>query len=372
MKQSNPLVSIVITTYNRYGLLKKIINDIYKQTYKNIEIIVSDDCSTDNTYEIKNLFPKIKYIKTTKNLGYAKNSKFALKYANGEYLAFFSDDDKLVYDGFIETAVEKLQNSDLFIAKSAIKYHNKLYYKKYNFKEKYKKYEFFEFLKDINFYYVDFFSFSSCIFKTDIFKSIEPFETLLNFACDVDTASIFKYLDKCENIYFFDKIVYLWTRPNSNSISGNSSDDMAYHVLQMISSSLNIRKNITQDIYKKYYNGYVEFVFEAIKSDFYLSNRNYYFNKLLKKLDRQNIFYIYGAGMVGLELKKILDKNGFKVSSFIDDYRKGEDIIELKEFIKNPKDVIIASFKYRDIYNIYKKISKFDIEIFDLFGEAKC
>lgn len=49
---SNPLVSVVIPTYNRANIIKNTIDSVLNQTYKNIEIIVVDDGSTDNTQAI--------------------------------------------------------------------------------------------------------------------------------------------------------------------------------------------------------------------------------------------------------------------------------------------------------------------------------
>ena len=70
-----PLVSILIPTFNRAMLLKRAVESVLKQDYPNIEIIISDNASEDNTTDIVNSFSseKIKYIKREKNIGAVLN-----------------------------------------------------------------------------------------------------------------------------------------------------------------------------------------------------------------------------------------------------------------------------------------------------------
>ena len=103
--ESSPLVSVIIPTYNRYQYVKRAINSILEQTYKNIEIIVVDDCSTEEDY--KNLseeykkFQQVKILRLEKNMREVHNTKCAqgmtrnegLKIAKGEWICFLDDDD---------------------------------------------------------------------------------------------------------------------------------------------------------------------------------------------------------------------------------------------------------------------------------------
>lgn len=94
---ANPLVSILIPSYNAEKTIFDCIESTINQTYKNIEIIVVDDCSIDNTVNIINKIDnkKIKLIVNNHNLGMSRNWNECLKYANGEYIQFLHGDDIL-------------------------------------------------------------------------------------------------------------------------------------------------------------------------------------------------------------------------------------------------------------------------------------
>lgn len=90
-------ISIIMPVYNSEKYLADTINTIINQSYQNWELIVIDDCSTDNSYDIvKSLREKdnrIKLYKNEKNLGICGNRNKGLKYASGEYILFCDDDD---------------------------------------------------------------------------------------------------------------------------------------------------------------------------------------------------------------------------------------------------------------------------------------
>lgn len=90
------LVSIIMPSYNTANHISKSINSIIKQTYKNWELIIVDDCSIDNTDKIVAEFlndKRIKYLKNKKNFGAAVSRNRALKEAKGKWIAFLDSDD---------------------------------------------------------------------------------------------------------------------------------------------------------------------------------------------------------------------------------------------------------------------------------------
>ncbi|QUL99338.1 MAG: glycosyltransferase [Candidatus Fermentithermobacillus carboniphilus] len=89
----NPLVSIIVPTYNRASLLLRSLTSLFNQTYKNIEIIVVNDGSTDSTEEVVAPYlDRIKYLKQP-NRGSPSAMNAGIKEARGKYVWVFADDD---------------------------------------------------------------------------------------------------------------------------------------------------------------------------------------------------------------------------------------------------------------------------------------
>ena len=95
--QNHGLVSIITPTWNCARFICETIRSVQAQTYKNWEMIISDDCSTDNTCEVIAPYLKedsrIKYICNPKNSGAAITRNNALKVAQGKWIAFLDSDD---------------------------------------------------------------------------------------------------------------------------------------------------------------------------------------------------------------------------------------------------------------------------------------
>ena len=112
MKQpdNKPLVSIIITSFNRAVWIEKAIQSALAQDYPNLEIIISDNNSTDNSDEIiKKYTPdkRIKYFRNEVNIGMVANFKIATaQRASGTFVNYISSDDYLSNNYFISEAVD--------------------------------------------------------------------------------------------------------------------------------------------------------------------------------------------------------------------------------------------------------------------------
>lgn len=111
-----PLLSVLIATYNRPVLLKKAIDSVLMQTYSDFEIIVSDDCSDEETVnlmtELSDKDSRIKYFRNDKNLGPVGNSKkMCMKYPTGKYSLFLCDDDYFINKKYFEDVAKAVENN---------------------------------------------------------------------------------------------------------------------------------------------------------------------------------------------------------------------------------------------------------------------
>ena len=101
---SKPLISVILPSYNKAGVIMKSIRSIQNQSFKNIEIIIVDDCSTDNSSKYYNYFlktdPRIRIFTHSKNMGVWRSRIDGFLYSRGKYIIHFDTGD-LYSDRFV-------------------------------------------------------------------------------------------------------------------------------------------------------------------------------------------------------------------------------------------------------------------------------
>ena len=122
----DPLISICMPSYNVASYITETIACWQNQGYQNLEIIIQDDCSTDDTFLIASAIAKqddrIKAFKNPQNYGIGKNWNTCYAQAKGDYVVIFNADD-LIPENFISTLLPILQNDNsLDFASCAFKY----------------------------------------------------------------------------------------------------------------------------------------------------------------------------------------------------------------------------------------------------------
>ena len=101
----NPLVSVIVLNYNAGKLLLNCIESIKKSAYKNLEIIVVDNISTDKSQKAcKEKYPDIKLIQNNENFGYCEGNNIGIREAKGDYIIILNP-DTIVESSWIEELI---------------------------------------------------------------------------------------------------------------------------------------------------------------------------------------------------------------------------------------------------------------------------
>ena len=125
----NPFFSVISVTFNSSQFVRDAIESVLASTYTDFELIIGDDCSSDNTWEIINEYndPRIVKYRNEKNLREYPNRNKALGMAKGEWVIFIDGDD-LIYPhslSFIDVMIQKEKNIGMLLMRW---YRNNIFY----------------------------------------------------------------------------------------------------------------------------------------------------------------------------------------------------------------------------------------------------
>ncbi len=117
IEKDYPLISVIITTYNVEMYIEQAIKSVLNQTYKNLEIIIVDDCSSDNTQEIISKYEKnnniiFKKLDQRTGGGCCYTSNIGLSMAKGEYICFLDGDD-YIHNNMIQKLFNEINSKNL-------------------------------------------------------------------------------------------------------------------------------------------------------------------------------------------------------------------------------------------------------------------
>lgn len=90
-----PLISVIIVSWNVADSIKLNLNSVFTAKYPNLEVLVTDNASSDNSVSVIKSFPSVKLFKNFRNLGYSKAVKNTLSQASGEYLVMLNPDARI-------------------------------------------------------------------------------------------------------------------------------------------------------------------------------------------------------------------------------------------------------------------------------------
>lgn len=281
---TSPLISILVISYNSSKFIIDTLESIKKQSYNNIELIVSDDYSTDNTIELvtnwlklnKNEFVNSQIIEATFNSGIPKNCNRGVSNANGVWIKIIAGDDLLLPDCITDLAKsELLFNNDLIISK-LIPFNDFDNSINLGLKNKYNKnIDFTKSLNKQNFRkwmirFSPFLNAPTFFIKTSTLKEIGGFDEEFNLI--EDSPLIFKILEY-GNIGFFNTENVLYRISDNSSVNNKSLNSMLQEDLILL------YEKYRKPLLKKY---------NLI--DFVILKQNYFYSKFIYS---NSVFYLF-------------------------------------------------------------------------------
>ena len=223
------LVSFLIPTHNRADLLCQAIESILSQSYKNVEIIVIDDASTDNTEDlIKSQFGnRVQYYKNDANHGVAYSRNLGLTYAKGKYIGLLDSDDILLDSNCVKKAIDILDSNQEIGLFTCDAYcidleKNKIYEKTFfQMTIDHSDIELSSGIKDFDYVFSHGIHSCGAIFRKEITKDIGFLDTNYKIAWDEDFFLRLAAFDKFK--IYYQNTALVGYRIHNNSFSSNFS-----------------------------------------------------------------------------------------------------------------------------------------------------
>lgn len=114
-------ISVIISNYNTEKYISKAIQSVLDQTYDNVEIVVVDDCSTDNSIEVIKQYP-VKLIQNTENVGCGMSRRNGILEATGDYLMFLDSDDYFGNNEYFQLLINEIKATNPDMINSGFTY----------------------------------------------------------------------------------------------------------------------------------------------------------------------------------------------------------------------------------------------------------
>lgn len=359
-----PLVSVIIPTYNRAITIKRAIDSVLRQSYKNIELIIVDDCSTDNTVNIVNSYEdeRIRMICLSHNSGanIARNKGICV--ANGEYIAFQDSDDEWLRDK-LETQLKYMIDTGKKVCYCPYTlYENNAKRIIPTYAERTDIYE--SKVEDI-LRKKNVISTQTLIIHKEVIETVGMFESTLRRLQDYEF--VIRICQKFEVAYVNRPLVNVFRVrdciSNSRVFLADAYKKIIYKHINFIDFNCLVRSYLfncdwydAKNIYWEYINEILKFAQTLEKSEIIaqcnqvkdcMISWHKFFNKNIIGKD----FIIYGAGYYGKEVYCTLKKMGVMPKCFLVTNMEGEEkidgipIVELSNKIDTQLPVIIAVSK---------------------------
>lgn len=356
---SEEILSIIVPIYNVEKYLPQCIDSILQQTYKNIEVVLVDDGSTDSSGEIADHYSKTdKRVQVVhKANGGLISARYAgLSVASGNFITFVDSDDwinsnmyQILMTVMLEQQVDLVTSGCIryFSEKKTVITYDKLievgYYDASQIQDRIIPIMLWD--KRINVWALDP-SLCTKIFKKDILQSIYAELQNASFYYGEDSAVIFSYVLHINNFYCLHDAFYFHRQRMTNAAPYFVEDDFFSKLKEVYDHLFGVfAKHICRDDLIRQLDC---FFVESAKKKLLkygppVQLRQYYYLFPFDKISENSKLIIYGAGMVGHDYKRQLEKLCYsEVVLWVDkNYTKYES-----DNVSNPENILIYKFDY--------------------------
>jgi len=372
-------VSIVISTRNRADVLPRAIDSVLRQSYKNIEIIIADDESSDDTRNVAMKFVekdnRIKYFRQEERIGIAATWKKAFfEYSTGDLITVLNDDDEFVDDCFIEKATRLFDKYKKYNAACVF---SKVLYKNTEGDHIYgDDYLFGEIIDGRDIFMNQFlYSDNGALYKREAVSKLDLFSKDIT---TLDTEMMFK-LALYGNFIYLDSITYQHNvEPGCVSYFSQENIVKNFDAIQWIPIVADFAKRngllADEELHAWKHKHYsyeanrISWMYRDIASD-----HGEFLNRCHELISEDEKVAVYGTKEAAKILYNSFEKYGIEnqIVCFVDDFEDGElfgkNIVRPIDII-NDITVIIPSGSAETIRNIYSKIGNFNFSrVIDLF-----
>lgn len=321
-------VDILLATYNGEQYLVEQIESILNQTYKDFRLLISDDCSTDNTKQIiKDYEKKDKRIQVffqEKNVGVVQNFEFLMKKVESDYF-MFSDQDDIWKENKIEMTLNKIQltnanlvYSDLEVVDSDLNITFESYWKLKGIYHKIKKYNNFKSL-----YLNNFVTGCTIIAKKDLIEKVLPLPKTSKYVLHDYWISLIASQEG--NIEYVEESLIKYRQHKNNKVGSKKKSDTIEKFEEM--------RELFIDVKKQHFNVFIE-------------NENVFKDVKIKELNKKSLKYFES-----LENTKIINFKGWIL--FFKLYRYEEFSYMMQNFL-----ILNIPCLAKILFKVKKKMSK--------------
>lgn len=219
VEKSTPLITCVLTSYNYEQFLEESLQSLLNQTYPNFEVVCIDDASTDSSYEIAKKYekhPKLRLFRNKQNVGALKNITKATELARGEYIGYFSCDDKWDASFLSELGAVILERPQVAMCFSNPAFFSETssHFNQYCDESTFFTPESYAQFTKRSYIWV---ATHAAIYKTEVIRKLEPFKKEYDYHCDW----LMNYQIASQYPIAYVPKTLAWMRTHSQSFSAN-------------------------------------------------------------------------------------------------------------------------------------------------------